>query len=177
YRAVFTEPLGGVSRDLALYNQPHLTLQESLHGFFSSLFEPLRQGELVQLCMRLHYREMLEPSGLWADHIDQEIKPAHGALVDVLCRHLGVARPDDDVHRLAFSIAGLAVQMFMCRDVVQVIRPQLMDTPGAVDAWAARLLVYAEAMVEAEARRRHDSGAAAPVPPRTTSSAAGGQHP
>ncbi|MBW8723366.1 MAG: CerR family C-terminal domain-containing protein, partial [Polaromonas sp.] len=75
YRAVFTEPLGSARDDIALYNQPGFTLRQSLEGFFSGFLEPLRQGELVQLSTRLHFREMLEPTGLWAEEIDQGIKP------------------------------------------------------------------------------------------------------
>lgn len=154
YRAVFTEPMGSVGDDIAVYNQPHLDLHQSLEGFFSSFLEPLQQGELVQLCTRLHFREMLEPTGLWAEEVDNGIKPAHAALVEVLCRHLQVGKADDDVHRLAFSIAGLALQLFICRDIVEVIRPQLMDKPQAIDQWSSRLVNYAEAMVDTEAARR-----------------------
>jgi AcrR family transcriptional regulator len=156
YRAVFTEPLGSARDDIALYNQPHFTLRQALEGFFSGFLEPLRQGELVQLCTKLHFREMLEPTGLWAEEIDQGIKPAHAALVKVLCRHLGLSKADDEVHRLAFSITGLAIHMFISREVVDAIRPQLFGTPDAVEQWAESLVAYAEAMVAVEtARRKH----------------------
>ena len=154
YRAVFTEPMGSVGDDIALYNQPGLGLRQSLEGFFSSFLEPLKQGALVRLSTRLHFREMLEPTGLWAEEIDNGIKPANAALVAVLCRHLGTTQADDEVHRLAFSITGLALQLFICRDIVDVIRPQLLAQPAAVDQWGNRLVDYAEAMVGVEAARR-----------------------
>ena len=156
YRAVFTEPLGSARDDIALYNQPSFTLRQSLEGFFSGFLEPLRQGELVQLCTKLHFREMLEPTGLWAEEIDQGIKPAHAALVKVLCRHLGLTKADDDVHRLAFSITGLAIHMFISREVVDAIRPRLFGAPDAVEQWSISLVAYAEAMVAVEeSRRKH----------------------
>jgi len=157
YRAVFTEPLGSARDDIALYNQPGFTLRQSLEGFFSSFLEPLRQGELVQLCTKLHFREMLEPTGLWAEEIDQGIKPAHAALVKVLCRHLELTKADDDVHRLAFSITGLAIHMFISREVVDAIRPQLFGAPDAVEQWSVSLVAYAEAMVAVEESRRKHS--------------------
>ncbi|MES2363519.1 MAG: CerR family C-terminal domain-containing protein [Pseudomonadota bacterium] len=166
YRAVFTEPMGSVGDDIAVYNQPHLDLHQSLEGFFSSFLEPLQQGELVQLCTRLHFREMLEPTGLWAEEVDHGIKPAHAALVEVLCRHLRVGKADDDIHRLAFSIAGLALQLFICRDIVEVIRPQLLGKPQAVDQWCSRLVNYAEAMVATEATRRGQGAGQASARPR-----------
>ncbi len=154
YRAVFTEPLGSAKDDIALYDQPGFTLRQSLQGFIGSFLAPMKQGELVQQCSRLHYREMLEPTGVWAEEIDKGIKPAHAALVALLGRHLGVARSDDDLHRLAFSITGLALQMFITREVIESVRPKLIRTPKAIDLWGSRLVDYAEAMVAAEAARR-----------------------
>ena len=165
YRAVFTEPMGSASDDIPLYSDPALTLEQSLTGFFTSFLEPLKQGELVQLCTRLHFREMMEPTGLWAEEVDNGIKPAHGALVEVLARHLGLAEPDDDLHRLAFSITGLALQLFVGRDIVQAIRPQLLAEPEAVEVWAGRLVLFATAMVQAEAERRAPHAPRAPHTP------------
>lgn len=154
YRAVFTEPLGKPCDDIARYLPAHLTLRQSLEGFIAGFLEPLKQGDLAQQFTRLHFREMLEPTGLWAEQVDSTIKPAHAALVEVLARHLGVTEPDDDVHRLAFSITGLAMQMFITRDVIDAVRPQLMDTPRAIDLWASRLADFAEAMVAVDLARR-----------------------
>ncbi|MDB5932618.1 MAG: transcriptional regulator, TetR family [Polaromonas sp.] len=154
YRAAFTEPMGCTASDRALYDQPGLTLRQSLHAFIANFLAPMKQGELVQQCTRLHFREMLEPTGLWAEEIDNDIKPAHAALVDVLARHLGMAQADDALHRLAFSITGLPLQLFIGRDCVQAIRPGLIDQPEAIDAWVHQMVVYAEAMVAIEATQR-----------------------
>lgn len=154
YRAVFTEPMGSAKDDIAAYDQPGFTLRQSLQGFVASFLNPMKQGEFIQQCTRLHFREMLEPTGVWAEELDQGIKPAHAALVAVLSRHLGVSRPDDDLHRLAFSITGLALQMYVTRDVIESVRPQLLATPKAIDLWAARLVDFAEAMVAVELARR-----------------------
>ncbi|MBC7501754.1 MAG: CerR family C-terminal domain-containing protein [Herminiimonas sp.] len=158
YRAVFTEPIGKPTDDIALFDQPHFTLRQTFEGFFAGFVEPMRQGDLMQLCTRLHFREMLEPTGLWTDEIENRIKPSHLALVGVLNRHLGVTKTDDDVHRLAFSITGLALQMFICGDVIGAIRPKLIGTPAAIDQWAARLVDFAEAMVAVEITRRSGNG-------------------
>ena len=154
YRAMFKEPMGGPEQDLSLFAQPHFTLRQSLVGFIGSFLEPMKQGELVQQCMRLHFREMLEPTGVWAHEIDSSIKPAHAALLALLGRHLGVKAADDHLHRLAFSIAGLAMHLYMARDVIEAIRPRLLKNPKAVDVWAAQMVEQAEAMVGLEAARR-----------------------
>jgi AcrR family transcriptional regulator len=154
YRAVFTEPLGSPKDDIVLYDQPDFTLRQSLHGLFSSMLAPLLQGDLVQQCVRLHFREMVEPTGLWAEAIDSGIVPAHSALVRVLCRHLGITRADDDLHRLAFSVVGLALHIFVARDVIEAIRPKLLATPVAIEQWTASMVDFADAMVTREADRR-----------------------
>ena len=154
YRAAYTEPMGGDCGNLACLDPHSMSLEEALRMMLSQIVQPLKQGELVQLCMRLRYREMLEPTGLWAQEIDAEIRPGHEGLVAGLCLHLNVPTPDDDIHRLAHSIVGLAIYMFVGRDVVHALAPQLQATPEAIDIYTDRLVDYAMAMAASEAARR-----------------------
>ena len=154
YRAAFKEPNPHPPGDLALFTAPGPTLRESLHLFYGMVLAELKQGDLARLCMRLWYREMLEPTGLWHEEIDTGIKPAHAALLMVLARHMDVAEPDDDLDRLTFSIVGLAIHLMVTREVIEKISPQLLDTPEAIDLWMARLVDFAEAMFFAEKSRR-----------------------
>jgi AcrR family transcriptional regulator len=154
YQAVFTDPRSNPNVDPADIDRPDLTLAESLRGMLSTFTEPLKQGVQMQNCMRLHFREMLEPTGLWQAEIDNNIKPAHAALVRALCRHLGLTEPDDDVHRLAFSIVGLGMILHVGSDVIDAIRPSLIASPAAIDTYTDHMLVAALAMVEGDAHRR-----------------------
>jgi AcrR family transcriptional regulator len=154
YRAAFTEPMGSSRDDIALFADPAMSLCDALAGLYGGFFQPLKEGEDVQLCTRLHMREMIEPTGLWAEEIDTGIRPYQEALVGVLCRHLGLIRPDDDLHRLAFAIVSQGVFLFIGRDVIQAIRPQLVESTPAIDVWTARMVENAMAMVGAERVRR-----------------------
>jgi TetR/AcrR family transcriptional regulator, regulator of cefoperazone and chloramphenicol sensitivity len=153
YRAAYTEPMGSCS-DMVACNLNEVSLEQALRLMLTQIVEPMKLGDLVQLCTRLHFREMLEPTGLWAEEIDNGIRPAQVALVLVLSQHLGLTAPDDDVHRLAFSIVGLAIHLFVGRDIVQALQPQLLANPEAIDAYTERLLGYALAMVAGEKARR-----------------------
>ena len=153
YRAVFTELMGS-SCEYTPLNQDTLTLHESLAEFFTNFLEPLKQGDLVQLGVRLHFREMLDPTGLWEEEIGSSLKPAHDALVVILMRHLDVVEDDDEIHRLVFCIVGMAVHLMIAHDVIDTIRPNFINAPTAIDLWAERLTAYAEAMVAVEATRR-----------------------
>lgn len=157
YRAVFDDPLGRSNDAQAWFNRSDFTLRQSLQGLLAGFTEPLKQGDLVQHCMRLHFREMLEPTGVWDQHIATSIKPAHEALLQVLGRHLGADSADDDLHRLAFSIVGLGIQLFVGHDITQAVRPGLADTPEAIDRYTERLVDYALAMVASEAQRRQQT--------------------
>lgn len=154
YKAAFTEPMGSAKDDIPLFSDPAMSLREALQGLYQGFATPLKQDEQVQLCTRLHMREMIEPTGVWTEEIDNGIRPYQEALVQVLCRHLGLTQPDDDLHRLAFSLVSQGVFLYLGRDVIQAIRPQILATPEAIDTWAARMADNALAMVEVERARR-----------------------
>lgn len=153
YRAVFTEPTGSPCEYIPV-DLSKLTLRESLAGFFGNFLEPMKQGDLVQLCVRLHFREMLEPTGLWEEEINGDIKRSHAALLAILMYHMGLAEEDDEIHRLVFSLVALPVHMMIAREVIDEIRPNVINTPTAIDLWAEQMTAYAEAMVAVEVARR-----------------------
>ncbi len=155
------------------------SLDAALRALYTGFVEPLKHGDLAHLSIKLHCREMLEPTGLWEQEIDFGIAPMHRALVSVLCRHLGLRRADDDLQRLAVCIAGLGVHLHMGHDVIDALAPRLNRLPQAFDRWVVRLVGYAEAMVAAEAQRRarpthatHATHAAATTEPDTPTTAA-----
>lgn len=166
YRAVFLESQGKPEEEIARYADPSLSLADALRGLYLSFVEPLRQGDLAQLCIKLHAREFLEPTGLWQQEIHEFIAPMHEALVQVLCRHLGLRAPDIEVRRLALSLAGLGVHLHVCTDVMDALAPNLVRGPRAFDLWLDRLVMYGEAMVQAETRRRMPATPAAPASTR-----------
>jgi AcrR family transcriptional regulator len=154
YQVVFTETLGNPVDDINLFSGEELTLEQALAGLFKGFIEPLKQGDLAQLCIRLHMREMIEPTGIWEEEIDNSIAPYHQALLIVLQRHLKITTIDDDLHRLAFSIVAMGVHLYSGRDVIARISPQLTDTHAALDVLKDRLVMFAVSMVHAEAARR-----------------------
>jgi AcrR family transcriptional regulator len=158
YRALFNCRPAGIEHSPALFDPAEVPLRQSLTVFYDELLVLLKQGDMARLYLRLWFRELLEPTGLWQQELDEGIRPMHMALVALLARHVGVAPAqaagDDDLHRLAYAVAGLGMQLMMARDVISEITPQLIASGAAVDLWATRLVGYAEAMVGAEQQRR-----------------------
>jgi AcrR family transcriptional regulator len=158
YRAVFTDPRYNPKLDANALTTTPTDIKATLRFLLAGLAASLKDVALTKQCMKLHFREMLQPTGVWQDEIDHNIKPNHMALVQALCQHLKLKAADDDVHRLAFSIAGLGIMLHVGHDVVTAIRPQVIDGAAAVDMYVERILIYALAMVDAEAQRRISIG-------------------
>ncbi len=154
YRAVFADPRYNPPFAPPAESVPPLDIRGTLSVMLSTFVEPLKTGQQIRQCMKLHFREMVEPTGMWQAEIDDNIKPAHEALAQALSSHLGLKKPDDDIHHLALDIAGLGVMLHVGIDVIQAIRPALIGSTEALDRYHARMVDNAMALVEAEARRR-----------------------
>jgi len=162
YRAVFFEPLGEMADDIAAFSGAQLGLDDGLRAFYAGFIEPLALGEEGQLCVKLRMREMIEPTGLWAQEVNEGIRPMHEAMLAVLCRHLGLTAPDDDLHRLVICLTALGVHLHLGRDVTDAVAPQLNQAADAPARWADCLLNQGLAMVDHEQRRRAAAPPAAP---------------
>ncbi|MDZ7813575.1 MAG: CerR family C-terminal domain-containing protein [Ideonella sp.] len=166
YRAAFFEPL---CDSAAATESPWITrvmpLDEAFAHYFAVFVEPLTQGEAARLCVRLRMREMLEPTGLWAEEIAQDIRPLHEALLVLLMRALALPEVDDDLQRLALCISALGVHLHVGRDVADAVAPQLHQGAQANAKWAECLVWQALAMVEAERLRRKAQREEAPLKP------------
>lgn len=126
----------------------------ALEDMYEHILAPLRSGELARYWIKLHRREMLEPTGIWQEKVDRGMQPMHAALVAYLCKRLGLAQADDEVRALAMMVVGPAVHLLVNCEVVDQLAPQLLEGPDAVDLWCARLARAADAMIEAERKRR-----------------------
>ena len=156
YRAVF----GATTLDAPAAARPRAAatrepaLAQTIAQLFDALVEPMRHGDLARQCMRLHLREVLEPSGLCERIGHFGFESTHHALVAALVRHFGLRRADAELHRLALCIAGLGVQLHLGRDLADAVAPRLNTGDKALAQWKERLTAYALAMVRAERSRR-----------------------
>jgi TetR/AcrR family transcriptional regulator, regulator of cefoperazone and chloramphenicol sensitivity len=156
YRALFVEPpIGGVPEQSLAFANPALPVRDALRRFFGEFLEPLKHGgEAVSQVMKLHFREMAEPTGAWECALETDIRPQHEALLRLLVRELGLRRSDADVQRLAIAIAALGVHCFAFNDGVKTLAPALLATPRAIDTMTERLAGYALSMIDGERARR-----------------------
>ncbi len=154
YRAVFHDERFNPNIDPVFLLHQDTTLEQGISVLIKTYIEAFKHGELMQYCITLHCREMLEPTGLWQEEIDQMIKPSHDALCQFLVRHLGLAQVDQDIHRLCFALWGLAVSPTVTIDVIMAVQAELIDSDKAIDLYIERTIQFALAMVESERQRR-----------------------
>jgi len=156
YREVFRLPFLNECNTFATLDITQTSLQEALHAFYVWLF-PVDADEdpMLQLFLRLHSREEAEPSGVLGDALTKSFQPNHQQLQAILCREFGLKKPDLEVDRLTFCLAGLATVYFHGgRGAVEEFAPQLVKGKKAREVMVTRLVEYAMALIAAEQKQR-----------------------
>lgn len=165
YAALFSDSFGSLHALVPDFTRPGLSLRAALRCFFQGALGPLHHGAIARQVVRLHIREMLEPTAQWQIELERDVRAPNEAMAALLCRHLGLAAPDDDLHRLTLTLTGMAFQLWGHQEVVAAMQPHLLATPEAVDRWAEQLTEFALAMVATERRRRARAARPAPSSP------------
>lgn len=163
YREVLLGPIRQLAAQLDGFDDPALPLTEALRrmlGAFVGLVAEAGAAScavadaLIEQGLRLHLREMVEPSPVYAATVAQHIMPHHQAMARMLARHIGVTAPDDDVHRLAFALVAMAHDYCMSREFMNILAPSLIARPDALSLALERLVDWGLALVEHERKRR-----------------------
>lgn len=155
YRAVLLVPIHGIAAQLAGFDDPALTLTESLHHLLRGFVgEDGAAMPGADEGVRLYLREMIEPTPVFAAAAAQHIGPVHEAIARLLARHIGVSQPDEDVHRLVFGLIAMAHDYCMSREFMNALAPRLLDGPDALRRARERLVDWGVALVAHERQRR-----------------------
>ena len=169
YRAALYEPVHGQPDAAPPFDTPDVALKTALARYMRACLRPLGQGEAALLSVRLRMREAFEATGMLDDERALRVQ-MHRRLVALLARQLGVAAPDRELDALACAIFALVAYPYYGREQIRRAAPDLVDAPGALDAWTARLADYAAALVAAEGRRRRAGARRATRPASDTTS-------
>jgi TetR/AcrR family transcriptional regulator, regulator of cefoperazone and chloramphenicol sensitivity len=155
YRAVLLGPIQGIAAQLAGFDDPGLTLAQSLHhllrGFVGEDGQSIPDADEG---VRLYLREMIEPTPVFAAAAAQHIGPVHDAIARLFARHIGVHEPDEDVHRLVFGLIAMAHDYCMSREFMKAVAPCLLDGADALQRARERLVDWGVALVAHERQRR-----------------------
>lgn len=159
YKAAFTEPVKNNKHELVSILDSN-EMEIGLKLFFLSFLSPLSKNKNIQLCVKIHMRELFEPTHVntseKANEVDNDIKPYHRALTKILIKELEVEKSDNDIDRLAFSLISMAVFLYFANDIITQVNSSLLDSEESLNEWSDRISMYALAMINAEKKRRYD---------------------
>lgn len=158
YREVFRLPFLNECNGFVGLDPARTSLREGMLAFYTWLFPPAAEEDLMLgQFMRLHAREEAEPSGVLDEAMVEAYRANHQKLRALLCREFGLAAADDEVDRLCFSLAGLAmVYNHGSRHAVGMLAPQLVQGLAAREAMVERLVDYALILIAGEREQRRN---------------------
>ncbi len=155
YRAVLLNPIQAVASRLAGFDEPDLTLAQSLQRLLGAFVGEASAADAgADDGVRLYLREMIEPTPMFAAAVDQHIGPVHHAIARLFARHIGIAEPDEDVHRLVFGLIAMAHDYCMSREFMKAMAPRLLEGTDALQRARERLVDWGLALVAHERARR-----------------------
>lgn len=152
YREVFRLP-EVLSRLPTEMDDESAPVRVALTAFYRHILSYIVAPEQVQQMRLLFLREELHPTGVLEDHRDATLR-VHEQLVKYLARAVGTHEPDVALHQLAFSVLGLALVLFVQRNAVDEVAPQLLIDDAALHATIDRLADHGVALIEGEIARR-----------------------
>ena len=165
YREVLLGPIRELASQFDGFDDPALPVREALRRMLGAFVGAVAEGAADGTAggrgaahptqgLRLHLREMVEPSPVYAATVAQHIVPHHQAMARMLARHIGLREADDDVHRLVFALVAMAHDYCMSRQFMNLLAPGLLDRPDALTLALDRLVDWGLALVEHERMRR-----------------------
>jgi AcrR family transcriptional regulator len=159
YRAVLMRPITEMANAFGRFDDPALSFEESMRMFLGPFLGDLSQSAdcsdgLDAQVMRVHLREMIDPSKVFQEVIEQIVVPAHNALANVIARHCGRKRVDADIHQLAFALVAMAHDYCMSREFMKMLAPDVLNRPQAMKTILDRLVGYSRALLDHEIGRR-----------------------
>jgi TetR/AcrR family transcriptional regulator, regulator of cefoperazone and chloramphenicol sensitivity len=155
YKAVLGESASDVSQAFAKLSSPDLNLQQALAGIYTGFLASCASDDWVEkAAMKLHLRECADPSDQFRNWVRGFIEPMFAQLQRLLCRQLGVKRPDLRVKRLAFGLIAIANDYTISEPFMNELSPELRQSPQWIKETVSQLTEMAMAMVEAEAKLR-----------------------
>ena len=159
YRAVLMRPITEMADAFGRFDDPALSFGESMRMFLGPFLGDLSRSDdcsdgLDAQVMRVHLREMIDPSKVFKEVIEQIVVPAHNALTNVIARHCGLKQADADIHQLAFALVAMAHDYCMSREFMKMLAPDVLNRPQAKEMILDRLVGYSGALLDHEIGRR-----------------------
>jgi AcrR family transcriptional regulator len=119
-----------------------LPAPQRLHVFVRSFLQRTCDEGRPAWHGKLMAREMIEPTHVLDEIVDQAIRPMRESLHEIIRELLGAQTDAALVQRCAFSIVGQCLFYPHCRPVIQRLLPQLRYTPQEIEQLAEHIAAF-----------------------------------
>ncbi|HEY8880371.1 MAG TPA: CerR family C-terminal domain-containing protein [Roseateles sp.] len=145
YAAVLGLPVRELQQQLAGFDEPALSLHESICRFLRPfLFDD------GACSAQLFFREMQTPSPIFMQTVAEEVGPIFDRFARLLARHAGLAEPDAAIHQLAMGLQAMAHDYSMTRPLLDAFHPELLADDPQLERTCHRLADWGCALVAYE---------------------------
>ncbi|MFN4116661.1 MAG: TetR/AcrR family transcriptional regulator [Inhella sp.] len=151
YREVIYGPIAEIQSHFADFDDPALSLEAALGRFLAPFLRMNQQDDGA--VMRLYLRELLDPSSVFTQTVQQHIGPTHHRLAALLARHAG-CEVDTAIHQLAYGLVAMAHDYCLSRPFMEALTPGLLDDDPLLQALHSRLVGWGVVLVHHERERR-----------------------
>jgi len=158
YREVLLVPVREISAQFAGLEAPDLPLKDALRQLLAAFIGLVDDPDGAQM-MKLHLREMADPSPGYVDTMIAHIRPQYEAMCSAIARHIGLPEPDDTVHQVVSGLVAMAQDFCISRDFYLALRPSLIDSREALLRALDRMVEWGCAIVAHERHKREVQGA------------------
>jgi AcrR family transcriptional regulator len=162
YREVLQRPIAEMTAAFGAFDDPALPFEQAIRMFLSPFVMlsacDAEAAALEAEVMKLHLREMLEPTAAFREIVEAHVAPAHRGLSALVARHCGLAAPDDDIHQMVFALVAMANDYCMSREFMKMLAPGVLNRPQASERILDRLVGYSRALLDHEIARRRSAG-------------------
>ena len=154
YRAALIEPIQIIAEQLGGFDAPSLSFSQALQCIMAPLLGMTQESDYELRVTRLHLRETLEPSVIFREVVQADIRPLHNKFTALLAKHCNLERADTDIHQLAFAMLAMANDYCISREYMKLLAPEMFSRPDAEAIIFDRLTAYCCALLDNERERR-----------------------
>lgn len=154
YRAVVQAPLEQFAKLTQGFEVRGATFKDRMRALYAGLLEPMTNPEpSFQHHLRIHFRELVEPTVIAEDVFEQSLVPFVKSTQELIAAELGAKASEQEVACLSYAMIGMAMDLYTSRPCLSKLSPAMFENTAAFELLFERFSGYAAGMLEYERQR------------------------
>jgi TetR/AcrR family transcriptional regulator, regulator of cefoperazone and chloramphenicol sensitivity len=154
YRAVVQAPLEQFAQQTQGFEVRGSTFKERMRALYAGLLNPMtNQDPMFQHHLRIHFRELVEPTVIAEEVFEQSLVPFVQKTQELIAAELSPQVSHDEIACLSYAMIGMAMDLYTSRPCLSKLSPTLFKDTAAFENLFDRFSGYAAGMLEHERQR------------------------